>query len=132
MPAPRSPATTPPTPPPVPTCRPNTANTSQTSVHGTGRAIDVFIPLYRGAADNTLGDPVAHWLVTHAQEIGVQLVIWDRSIWGPSTSPDTRPYTGPHPHRPAVELRQRLALDLHELDAVGLLEARGAVDLVDV
>ncbi|MEZ4464481.1 MAG: hypothetical protein R3F43_08225 [bacterium] len=55
------------------------------SVHGTGRALDIFVPLSGGAADNDLGDPIANWLVEHA-EIGVQL-IWDRTIWSGSRSP---------------------------------------------
>ncbi len=81
-------------------CRPNTADTSRTSVHGTGRAIDVFIPLSRGDADNTLGDPVANWLITNASVLGVQLVIWDRSSWNASRPAGSklRAYGGPHPH----------------------------------
>jgi hypothetical protein len=80
-------------------CRPNTADKSRTSVHGTGRALDVMIPLYGGDADNTKGDKVGNWLVQHAQEIGVQLVIWDRMTWNASRSGDKfNPYTGPIPH----------------------------------
>ena len=80
-------------------CRPNTANTSQTSVHGTGRAIDVFIPTTGGQADNTRGDAVANWLVTNAQRLGVQYIIWDRTQWNGSRSGDkVSPYGGPHPH----------------------------------
>lgn len=45
------------------------------SVHGTGRALDVFVPLDGGQADNDLGDPVAHWLMQNAESIGVQLII---------------------------------------------------------
>jgi len=80
-------------------CRPNTADTSKTSVHGTGRAIDVFIPMAGGQADNTLGDPVANWLITHAERIGIQLVIWDHSVWQANQSGEKlRPYGGPVPH----------------------------------
>jgi hypothetical protein len=80
-------------------CRPNTANTSQTSVHGTGRAIDLFVPLHNGQADNDLGDPIANWLVENAESIGVQFIVWDRTSWGASRSGDKhRAYTGPHPH----------------------------------
>jgi len=80
-------------------CRPNTADTSQTSIHGTGRALDVFIPMDGGAADNTKGDPVAAWLLTHAEFIGVQLVIWDHSLWNASkTGEKLRAYGGPVPH----------------------------------
>lgn len=81
-------------------CRANTANTSQTSVHGTGRALDVFIPLTGGQADNTVGDAVANWLIANAGSLGVQLVIWDRSTWNASRPAGTklRSYGGPHPH----------------------------------
>jgi len=80
-------------------CRPNTGATSMTSIHGTGRALDVMIPKIGGDADNTKGDKVAHWLVMHAQEIGVQLIIWDRMAWNPSRKGEKfNPYTGPIPH----------------------------------
>jgi len=80
-------------------CRTNTANPAQMSVHGTGRAIDIFIPMAGGAADNTAGDPVANWLITHAERIGIQLVIWDRSVWQASLSGEKlRAYSGPIPH----------------------------------
>lgn len=69
------------------------------SMHGTGRAIDVFIPLARGQADNTLGDPVANWLMANAEAIGIQLIIWDRASYGPHrSSPKLRYYSGEHPH----------------------------------
>lgn len=81
-------------------CRQNTANTSRTSMHGTGRALDVYIPLSNGQADNTLGDAVANWLIANAGPLGVQLVIWDRSMWNASNGAGAklRGYGGPHPH----------------------------------
>jgi hypothetical protein len=78
-------------------CRRNTAATSQMSVHGTGRALDVFIPKVGGDADNGRGDAVANWLVTNAERIGVQLVIWDRAVWHADGRNET-PYGGPNPH----------------------------------
>jgi len=78
-------------------CRRNTADSSRMSVHGTGRALDVFIPRTRGRADNGQGDKVANWLVLNAQRIGVQLVIWDRTIWRSNGANDGA-YGGPHPH----------------------------------
>lgn len=80
-------------------CRPNTANTSQLSVHGSGRAIDIMIPLKSGDANNAVGDRIANFLVQNAEAIGVQFVIWDRNSWGASrSSPKLRAYGGPHPH----------------------------------
>jgi len=80
-------------------CRPNTANRSQLSMHGTGRAIDLFVPLSGGSADNDLGDPIADWLIQNASDIGVQFFIWDQTKWNISYSgTKDRAYGGPHPH----------------------------------
>lgn len=80
-------------------CRPNTANTAKMSVHGSGRALDIMIPLDRGDADNGIGDPIANWLIAHSSEIGIQYLIWDRTQWsGSRSSGRVRAYTGPNPH----------------------------------
>ena len=80
-------------------CRPNTADTSKMSVHGSGRALDIMIPLDRGDADNGIGDPIANWLIAHSSEIGIQYLIWDRTQWnGSRTTGRVRAYTGPNPH----------------------------------
>lgn len=80
-------------------CRVNTANTSQYSVHASGRAIDLFVPLHSGDADNDLGDPIAHYLIMNAVNLGVEFLVWDRTSWGASrAAPKHRAYTGPHPH----------------------------------
>ena len=80
-------------------CRPNTALPNETSQHGTGRAIDLAIPVRDGDANNELGDPVANWLVMHSSRIGVQLIIWDRTAWvGRLSGAKDVPYTGPDPH----------------------------------
>jgi hypothetical protein len=77
-------------------CRANTANRSRMSVHGTGRALDIFIPRASGSADNTKGDVVASYLVSNAAALGIQLVIWDRTRW--MVGRGEAAYTGPHPH----------------------------------
>lgn len=80
-------------------CRQNTANASKTSMHGTGRAIDIMIPTSGGGADSGAGDPIANWLVEHASEIGVQYIIWNHISWnGSRTGRKDKPYTGPIPH----------------------------------
>jgi hypothetical protein len=80
-------------------CRQNTANKSETSVHGTGRALDIMIPKSKGDADNTVGDEIANWLVVNAEDIGVQFIIWDHTKWNASYSSNkAKPYTGPIPH----------------------------------
>lgn len=87
-------------------CRQNTANSSKTSVHGTGRAIDVFIPLDGKQADNTKGDAVANWLVQNAEKIGVQYIIWDRTSWNASRKAGSKVagYGGPHPHHDHIHV----------------------------
>ncbi|MGE0791151.1 MAG: hypothetical protein AB7S26_36095 [Sandaracinaceae bacterium] len=81
-------------------CRPIVGDSANMSVHATGRALDVMIPTYAGDADNDLGDPIGAWLIEHSEEIGIQLIIWDRWSWGPHR-PDGqkgRAYTGANPH----------------------------------
>ena len=78
-------------------CRRNTADSSRMSVHGTGRALDLMIPKRGGGADSARGDIIANWLVTNAQRIGVQLIIWNRTVWR-ANGTNAGPYSGPHPH----------------------------------
>lgn len=80
-------------------CRANTANPGQLSVHASGRAIDLFVPLHGGAADNDKGDPIAHYLIKNAEALGIEYLVWDRTSWGAyRAAPKHREYTGPHPH----------------------------------
>lgn len=81
-------------------CRQNSANAAEMSVHGTGRALDIMIATVgRGKANTAIGDPVANWLVQNAKLIGIQIVLWDRTIWnGSKQGRKDRPYTGPNPH----------------------------------
>jgi peptidoglycan hydrolase-like protein with peptidoglycan-binding domain len=80
-------------------CRQNTANLAETSVHGTGRALDIMIPRVGNRANSAVGDPIANWLVSNAAAIGVQYIIWNRVSWnGSRTRPKERAYTGPNPH----------------------------------
>ena len=95
-------------------CRPNTALPGETSQHGTGRAIDVAIPRRDGDADNELGDPVANWLVMNSSRIGVQLIIWDHTIWvGRLSGTKDLPYSGPDPHTDHIHIElNRAGADL--------------------
>ena len=85
-------------------CRP-IAGTGTLSLHGTGRALDIMIPLAGpyaddNAADNDLGDPIGNWLIENAEQIGIQLIIWDQWSWGPhrDAGAKERSYGGAHPH----------------------------------
>jgi hypothetical protein len=93
-------------------CRRNTADTARLSVHGTGRALDVFIPKIGKAPDTAQGDRVANWLVTHAQEIGVQLIIWDRSIWR-ANGTNASLYEGPVAHEDHLHVELTVTAAAH-------------------
>ena len=76
-------------------CLPSSLQSGVASMHATGRALDVFI---RGAP----GDALAGWLVSHAEAIGVQYVIWDRTQW--SSAHGFTAYGGPSPHDDHIHL----------------------------
>ena len=75
---------------------------SSRSVHAEGRAVDFFVPMRSGDANNALGDEVANWLVQNAQQIGIQLIIWDRTVW--RAGEGDRCYTGTHPHNDHIHI----------------------------
>lgn len=50
-------------------------------VHEDGRALDLGVP--RAVRDTTQGDDVADWIVTHADLLGVQGVVWRGTDWFP-------------------------------------------------
>ncbi len=81
-------------------CRAIVGDSSTMSVHATGRALDIMLPLDGGEADNDLGDPIGEWLIEHAEEIGIQYIIWDRWTWSASRAAGSkeRSYGGAHPH----------------------------------
>ncbi len=82
-------------------CRPIVGNPSQTSVHATGRALDLMIRTTADDdADNDLGDPIAHWLIQNSELIGIQFIIWDRTTWGAErqAGDKEREYGGANPH----------------------------------
>jgi hypothetical protein len=79
-------------------CRQNTADASQMSVHGTGRALD-FFPQSRGE-----GDAIAAFLVAHHEQLGIQLVIWWRRDW--QCGPGWTVYGGPVPHTDHLHIEQ--------------------------
>jgi hypothetical protein len=82
-------------------CRAINGDPTQASVHSTGRALDIHIPLTADdGADNDLGDPVGHWLIRNAERIGIQFIIWDLTTWAPYRDPGDKsaPYGGAHPH----------------------------------
>ena len=78
-------------------CRKISGTNSQ-SIHGTGRAIDIMIPPHSGwQANNTAGDRIANWLAMNAKSLGMQLIIWDRSLWR-SNRGYISGYSGQSPH----------------------------------
>lgn len=104
-------------------CRHINGNASQTSVHATGRALDLHIPLAAGgAADNDLGDPIAHWLIRNAESMGIQYIIWDRSSWNASrpSGEKFRPYGGASPHTDHLHIELSLAAAAEETPWFGM------------
>jgi hypothetical protein len=51
-----------------------------TSTHDRGLALDVFFPMEEGSGSRE-GWAAAHWLVAHAERLGVAVVIYDDKIW---------------------------------------------------
>ncbi|MFN3199615.1 MAG: hypothetical protein ACE366_14515 [Bradymonadia bacterium] len=77
---------------------------SARSLHSEGRAIDIFIPMRGGKADNAKGDIIANWLMANAQRIGVQYMIWDRSRYRASGSNRHRCYSGSYHHEDHIHI----------------------------
>lgn len=66
--------------------------------HEEGRAIDFM------TRDPNVADPLANWLVTHAADLGVQLVMWRGTEWSASNSlPKWERITG-NPHNDHIHM----------------------------
>ena len=83
-------------------------STSTLSLHAEGRAVDLT-PGSRGAGALT---ELVHRLVEQHQQLGVQQVIWQRSVW--TVGRGWRPYSGTDPHtgHAHVELTRSAAAGL--------------------
>lgn len=76
-------------------CRNVRGSASEMSCHAEGRASDVGFP----GRGNPAGHRLVQQLRPHAAELGVQAIIFDRTIWSAkSPGPAGRPYTGANPH----------------------------------
>jgi hypothetical protein len=76
-------------------CR-NVRGRTTPSIHGEGRAWDMMLPV-RAGRGNPVGHDVVRRLGAHGRALGIQSIIFDRTIWS-SRSPSGRAYTGAHPH----------------------------------
>lgn len=56
------------------------------NLHSVGRALDCMVDEISGST----GAALANWLVQHADEYGIQLVIWDDVQWQPTDRPSRR------------------------------------------
>ena len=75
-------------------CRANTANTKELSIHAVGRALDVMV-----GQGNEKGNEIANYFVENATTLGIDLIIWNHTLWKVTPSGATsRAYTGPNPH----------------------------------
>ena len=77
-------------------CRANTANPSELSVHAVGRALDIMVNANTPEGLKA-GNEIRNWLINNSEALGVQRVIWNRHIWSANTD-GWRDYTGPVPH----------------------------------
>jgi uncharacterized protein (TIGR03382 family) len=79
-------------------CRANTANPGQLSIHAVGRALDVMTS---GAA----GERIANHVATHSKALGIEMIIWNRTIWRVTQNGATsKAYGGPNPHTDHVHI----------------------------
>jgi hypothetical protein len=66
------------------------------SAHNEGRAIDVFFRPHQSREQQRHGWQLAHWLVAHAQELHLSLLIYRDRIWSVRRSPEGwRAYLSP-------------------------------------
>lgn len=66
------------------------------SAHYDGRALDIFFRPHDDPESRRAGWAVAHWLVVHADRLGVATIIYDDHIWTARRSAQGwRPYTHP-------------------------------------
>lgn len=88
-------------------CRANTADSSSLSIHAAGRALDIMVNAGTPKGLET-GNKIRNYLINNSEELGVQLVIWNRHIW--SVNHDGwREYTGPNPHTDHVHAEINIA-----------------------
>ena len=85
------------------------AGTNTWSQHASGRALDVRTNA-EVAAELAYADGLCDWLVDHAEEIGLQSIIWNGRIWGgPSEKWFWRPFSGRNKHTDHVHFEINLA-----------------------
>nr|MBP7837173.1 endonuclease/exonuclease/phosphatase family protein [Candidatus Saccharibacteria bacterium] len=77
-------------------CRANTANPNELSVHASGRALDIMVDGTTPAGLKA-GNDIRNFLIGNAEKLGIQRVIWNRHIWSANKN-GWQKYTGPSPH----------------------------------
>jgi hypothetical protein len=95
------------------------------SLHGEGRALDVGFRMINGRA-NPAGTRLVNALLPHANKLGIQMIIWNRTVWSRKTPRGAR-YTGVSPHYDHIhiELNWNAALNLNLATIRAIM--RGAV-----
>ncbi|MEM9468473.1 MAG: hypothetical protein AAGA90_24100 [Actinomycetota bacterium] len=88
-------------------CRPPRGQSSGLSEHGEGRAVDIGLNAF-DAEDLAVGDQIAEAMVTHADALGIQSVIWNRRVWGYGRW-FWRSYGGVNPHTDHLHIGQNWA-----------------------
>lgn len=82
-------------------CRPSSGG-GGLSTHGEGRGWDAGFLVSR-PVEKAHGDAFAAWLVGHAQDLGIQRVIWNGREWD-AREKVWEAYTGPSPHTDHVHV----------------------------
>lgn len=72
------------------------------STHGEGRAVDIMFPSPDGRA-HASGTALVNLILPHVGKLGIQCIIWNRTIWSAS-SPKGTYYNGRHPHRDHIHI----------------------------
>jgi hypothetical protein len=76
------------------------------SIHGDGRACDFGFATIGGRA-NPVGWDLCRLLLANTRQLGIQMIIWDRTIWSART-PNGAPYggSGKSPHTDHIHCEQ--------------------------
>lgn len=102
-------------------CRPIRGTTGTVSVHSEGRAVDWMLPVIAGRGDPA-GREVIAQLGQFGERLGIQCVIFDRTVWS-ARSPRGRRYNGSNPHFDHIhaEVRSDANLTASALTVVGIV-----------
>jgi len=80
----------------------NIAGTNTPSLHAEGRALDIGL-LVSNPTEKYIGDELFELFIEHAQQMGLQEIIWDHQVWSTQRT-YVHPYGGSNPHTDHVHV----------------------------